>query len=312
MGYQFKNNASALLAQSLPSGQTTLLLNAGQGELFPALAGGDSCQLTITAVDGTQEVVTCTARTDDLLTVTRGQEGTAQGSFAVGDRVELRLTAAVAENFVQRTGSVMLGDLDMGGHSLLNADLDVDSLSIDELQIGALLALDGGATNKLVIPSGGGRPTIGGAVILTTAILRNMIFPWTGTIPSYLKLCDGTLGTPDLRDKMIIGAGPSHTADSTGGSWTGSTNSTGDHNHDGSTGGVALTGAQLPALNVSAPEANTESGSDVQRVHDVSVSYSGTPGAAHSHSIATGGAHSHTVTYKPPYYALAYCMLNLP
>lgn len=37
-------------------------------------------------------------------------------------------------------------------------------------------------------------------------------------IPGNWKLCDGTSGTPDLRDKFIVGAGSSYTLAATGGS----------------------------------------------------------------------------------------------
>ena len=40
----------------------------------------------------------------------------------------------------------------------------------------------------------------------------------TGSIPSGFVLCDGTNGTPDLRNSFIIGAGNSYTVSQTGGS----------------------------------------------------------------------------------------------
>jgi len=47
-----------------------------------------------------------------------------------------------------------------------------------------------------------------------------MIVSWSGTIvsiPSGWSLCDGTNGTPDLRDKFVQGAGDSYAVDDTGG-----------------------------------------------------------------------------------------------
>lgn len=46
---------------------------------------------------------------------------------------------------------------------------------------------------------------------------------WSGPIaliPAGWALCDGTAGTPDLRDRFVIGAGGSHVPDATGGSAT--------------------------------------------------------------------------------------------
>jgi len=47
------------------------------------------------------------------------------------------------------------------------------------------------------------------------------IYLWTGsiaTIPGTFRLCDGTLGTPDLRNKFIVGAGDSYVPAAGGGS----------------------------------------------------------------------------------------------
>ena len=43
---------------------------------------------------------------------------------------------------------------------------------------------------------------------------------WSGAIndiPSGFVLCDGTNGTPDLRDKFVVGAGNNYAVDATGG-----------------------------------------------------------------------------------------------
>jgi hypothetical protein len=54
-----------------------------------------------------------------------------------------------------------------------------------------------------------------------TAFLTGMIILWSGSIasiPSGFALCDGTSGTPDLRDRFIVGAGSTYAVDATGGS----------------------------------------------------------------------------------------------
>jgi len=51
-------------------------------------------------------------------------------------------------------------------------------------------------------------------------------------IPAGYKLCDGNNGTPDLRDRFIIGAGSTYAPDDTGGANTHTHPFTGDgHNH---------------------------------------------------------------------------------
>ncbi len=50
-----------------------------------------------------------------------------------------------------------------------------------------------------------------------------MILPWYGEIediPQGWKLCDGTDGTPDLRDRFIFGAGKSYSLNDLGGEAT--------------------------------------------------------------------------------------------
>lgn len=46
------------------------------------------------------------------------------------------------------------------------------------------------------------------------------IIPWSGAIadiPPGWFLCDGTAGTPDLRDRFIVGAGATYAPDDSGG-----------------------------------------------------------------------------------------------
>ena len=58
-------------------------------------------------------------------------------------------------------------------------------------------------------------PTISGGIPIGGIII------WSGAqnaIPQYWQLCDGTNGTPDLRDRFIVGAGNNYTVGATGGS----------------------------------------------------------------------------------------------
>lgn len=53
--------------------------------------------------------------------------------------------------------------------------------------------------------------------------LKNKIFFWSGAIvdiPDGWALCDGTQGTPNLKDKFIVGAGSSYNPADEGGSMT--------------------------------------------------------------------------------------------
>lgn len=67
-------------------------------------------------------------------------------------------------------------------------------------------------------------------------MMPGMIMLWYGsveTIPSGWHLCDGTMGTPDLRDKFVPGAGGSYSPGDSGGSDSHTHDFTGDgHAHD--------------------------------------------------------------------------------
>jgi len=72
-----------------------------------------------------------------------------------------------------------------------------------------------------------------------------IILLWHGAIvdiPPGFVLCDGNNGTPDLRDKFVVGAGDSYAPADTGGSVNHNHDFTGDgHTHD-LVAGVFLTG----------------------------------------------------------------------
>lgn len=99
MGLKLSNNASGLLALAISDSATSLSLETGHGSRFPALGAGDYFPITVVrASDPSQfEIMRCTARTQDTLTVERAQEGTSALAFDPGDVVELRLTAGTLE-----------------------------------------------------------------------------------------------------------------------------------------------------------------------------------------------------------------------
>ncbi len=97
----FANNAASELASAVTSGAVSLTLKTGDGAKFPSPVGGDFFLVTLYQKVGqdeiNHEIVKCTARSGDVLTVVRAQEGTTARAFSAGDPVELRLTAAWAE-----------------------------------------------------------------------------------------------------------------------------------------------------------------------------------------------------------------------
>ena len=99
------NNAISRLAGSISDTDTAIPLFAGTGALFPSPVEGEWFPITLIKPSGEHEIVHATARSADLVTVLRGQEGTTPIPFAVGDRAELRLTAAVLADNLVPTGT---------------------------------------------------------------------------------------------------------------------------------------------------------------------------------------------------------------
>lgn len=93
MAKLLKNNAESTLASTASAAATTLMVV--DGSVFPS-PGSDTFLLTLTQGSGPEtswEVVLCTARTGNDLTVIRAQEGTTAVEWIAGSKVSMRLTA---------------------------------------------------------------------------------------------------------------------------------------------------------------------------------------------------------------------------
>lgn len=86
----FSNNADTTLAATLAIGGTSATLTNGSGLSAPT--GGDYELLTLVAL-GNIEIVRATARSGNVVTITRAQEGTTAREWAAGTRVYAGITA---------------------------------------------------------------------------------------------------------------------------------------------------------------------------------------------------------------------------
>ena len=90
------NNASTVLASSINASATTLTVNTGAGSLFPSpVAGTSFFKLTLidAATGQLTEIVHVTARTGDVMTIERAQEGTVARVWSANDIVANMMTA---------------------------------------------------------------------------------------------------------------------------------------------------------------------------------------------------------------------------
>lgn len=129
------------------------------------------------------------------------------------------------------------------------------------------------------------------ASALPGALPVGLITLWSGSIvsiPAGWTLCDGTLGTPDLRDRFIVGAGSTYAVNATGGVNT-----------------VTLTTAQMPShthtntvstANLAHIHSNTVSTADLSHTHNV-VGNSDVQSVVHTHTGTTdsAGTHAHDI-----------------
>jgi len=143
----------------------------------------------------------------------------------------------------------------------------------------------------------GTQPTSSGTTIPTGMI--SLWYGSIGSVPVGWYLCDGTNGTPDLRDKFIVGAGSTYAVSATGGSTDAivvahtHTASVTDPGHNHTTTAYASTGGSSGGGNgVVTPQA---AGTIANNTTGISVT-----------NASTGV--SGTNANLPPYYALAYVM----
>lgn len=115
---------------------------------------------------------------------------------------------------------------------------------------------------------------------------KNGIIQWHGAIidiPDGYALCDGNNGTPDLRDKFVVGAGDSYNPDDEGG---------GDaHNHDVTTNGHTHTITTTDGVAAGTDTIVWDAGADTSETN----------------SSADSGTTTNA-NHLPPFYALAYIM----
>jgi len=165
---------------------------------------------------------------------------------------------------------------------------------------------------------------IGATPPAATPIPAGGILLWSGSIgsiPAGYVLCNGSNGTPDLRDRFVVGAGSTYSVDGTGGSansivvthtHTATTASNGAHQHftiSDVVGGTSF---------VTNTTYNAKQGA-VAGYANSDYAMTQTATAATLGLTSSAGAHTHTITVDsagtsgtnanlPPYFALCYIM----
>jgi hypothetical protein len=218
MSALFKNNATALLAASISTSGTTLVLAAGTGSKFPSLTGSDFFYGTLYDSSGNYEIVKVTARASDSLTIVRAQEGTTALAFSSGNAFAQRLTAAGLNDFAQKSAAQTF--------SGNNTNTGTNTYSGSDTFSGTFAAANPTFTGTVTIPT----PTTGDSTTkaASTAFVTSAITTATGSLGTMatqnktavditggtivgitnLAVADGGTGRSTLTDKaVLIGAG---------------------------------------------------------------------------------------------------------
>lgn len=288
MEIKFSNMASSLLLDNITADATTLSVIPDTGALFPILVQpADYFKITLTNPgDGTYEIMKVTKTQGDQFTVLRAQEDTLALAFPQNSVVENRLTAGSIEQILNDVAATTTNEGRIRIATAAEAKAGVlNTVAMTPLTSVALSALVGTVTMFA------GQLDDDGFVIDSS----------TSTSRTDWHVCDGTHGTPDLRDRFIVGVGTGYDLHETGGNKKVTPTIT--------VAGTALTIAQLPSHNHQVYQDCGVSGEgNVSSADD----YHG-PGGQYTSSVGGGEEHIHTATSseidnRPPYYALYYIM----
>lgn len=160
MSVKFSNNGHSTLAASLASNGTSITVASGHGARFPSLSSGEYFYATLIDASNNLEIVKVTARSSDVLTATRAQESTTARAYAIGDRIELRVTAQGLTDATTIAADEIVNS--MIATDAVNADsIAANAVGASELNVsgngssGQVLASDGDGTMSWATASSG-------------------------------------------------------------------------------------------------------------------------------------------------------------
>src|SRR5262245_774057 len=103
--YLFANDANTILAAPINAAATAITVAAGTGGIFPTPNVNQPTinqpflvTLLDAATQSVNEIVLCTQRVGDVLTVVRAQEGTTAKNWNGGDIISNLVTAGTVQN----------------------------------------------------------------------------------------------------------------------------------------------------------------------------------------------------------------------
>jgi microcystin-dependent protein len=212
----FKNNAASTLAVQAQLSDTSFTVANGTGNRFPLPLAGEWFYATI-QLGVNYEIVKCTARAGDVLTVDRAQDGTLARLWGVGASIDMRIPKVVLESFLQKTGAseVGLAVLDAvdaaAARSALGATITGDAVytAVDAAAargiIDAAQAVRGTPTGAMIAFAGVTAPA-GWLLCAGQSVSRATYADLFAVLQTTYGSVDGnSFNLPDLRGRSIFG-----------------------------------------------------------------------------------------------------------
>ena len=116
------DNISTTLNGAIVGGQTSITVTDATG--MPTPTGGDFFTLTLDDTMGVEEIIHCTARSGNTLTVSRGTEGTSDLNWPDLSLIELRLTSETIDSKITELlddpSPELANNLDANGEEILD------------------------------------------------------------------------------------------------------------------------------------------------------------------------------------------------
>lgn len=310
-GTTTNNNLGTIIEQAITGVQSVVMVNTDYTlSNFNGVA--DEARNAVLVVSGTNSAVRqiicplvnktyiVTNNTTGGFAVTIG--GATGSTVSIPNGVTAQVYCDGINFYSSQTGSAgnfsVNGNLSVSGTTALTGALTASTATFS-----GTVALGGTPTAPTAAPGTNTTQIATTAFVLANGIPSGAIIMWSGsigTIPSGWLLCNGSGGTPDLRDRFIVGAGSTYAVAATGGTADAVVVS---HTH---TASVTDPG-HLHTYTRGGTDTVSGGGITIQTNSSLPTQSTSTAFTGISVTNSTTGV-SGTNQNLPPYYALAYIM----
>lgn len=171
---EFTNNATTTVPAITTSGALSVTVATGTGSLFPVLSGSEyfiATMVNISSGDpgfGEMEIIKVTARSGDVMTILRAQEGSSAKSFPTNSLFELRPTAGAFNTLYTNLLQVQTDKADLAS-PVFTGDPTAPTPATGDNDTS--IATTGYVVNKLATPTpiGSGTPNTGAFTTITAS-----------------------------------------------------------------------------------------------------------------------------------------------